>query len=213
MNQNWIDISVGLQDGMPSWPGDPEVKIGLVSRIADGDSANVTQLQMSAHTGTHMDAPVHYFPEGVGIDRLNLSVVMGPARVIPIRSRVAITPEELDLYNPKEGERLLFKTINSEQHWKRSEFVENFVHISKDAARFLAQRRIALAGIDYLSVGGYHNDGDETHRLLISAGVWVIEGLNLEGVEPGHYELICLPIKIIGADGAPARALIRKKER
>ena len=136
-----------------------------------------------------------------------------PARVIAISHPDAITAAELAKYDPQAGERLLFKTTNSKTHWKTSEFLKRYVHINAEAARFLADRRVRCVGVDYLSVGAIEGDGVETHRILLSAGIWIIEGLNLEHVDPGNYELVCLPLKIVGGDGAPARAVLRPKRQ
>ena len=140
---------------------------------------------------------------------------MGPARVIRIEHPHAILPDELEGHDLQPGERLLFRTQNSERCWNTDQFVEDFVYISAAAAQFLVDRQVRTVGVDYLSVGGFVYDGVETHQILLSAGLWVIEGLNLAAVEPGAYELICLPLRTAGADGAPARAILRQvlKER
>ena len=135
---------------------------------------------------------------------------VGVARVIPIRDRESIQVEELRAHFLQPGERVLFKTYNSEHCWDTDEFVEDFVYLSAPAAEHLVERKVGLVGIDYLSVGGFQADGVETHQALLNAGVWVIEGLDLRQVQPGPVELICLPLKIAGGDGAPARALVRQ---
>ena len=134
---------------------------------------------------------------------------MGPCRVIEIRDREAIRPGELVPQKLKAGERILFRTRNSRRAWKSAEFFEKFVYISKEAAAYLVDRGVQTVGVDYLSVGGFCNDGVETHQILLGARVWIIEGLNLSRIRPGRYELACLPIKLQGSDGAPARAVIR----
>jgi arylformamidase len=164
---------------------------------------------MGAHTGTHMDAQLHFFQKGKGIHIMPLSVAMGQARVIEIRDPESIKPEELRPHQIQRRERILFKTRNSPRCWQTDEFVEDFVYISQEAARYLAAQQVQTVGIDYLSVGGFFKDGVETHHALLEAGIWLIEGFNLSEVEPGTYELICLPLKIVDADGAPARAILR----
>jgi len=176
-----------------------------------GDPYNLTTFSMSAHTGTHMDAPRHFVPDGETIDAAPLPVLIGPARVIETRDPVAIRPAELARCRIRRGERILFKTPGSARRWSTDEFDENFVYIAKDTAAYLAERRVSLVGIDYLSIGGFRHDGEETHRILLGAGIWVIEGLNLSKVKPGRYDLICLPLRLQGADGAPARAVLRKR--
>ncbi len=205
----WIDISVPLYPGMVHWPGDPEFHSSLAKSLDKGDVCNLTQLSTSVHIGTHMDAPRHFIREGVGIDKMPLEAVVGRCRVIEIRDKEAIKAEELRPHRLKRGERILFKTRNSARAWKTAEFFKEFVYISKEAAEHLAESGVQTVGVDYLSVGGFFKDGVETHQALLSAPIWVIEGLNLSRVKPGSYELICLPLKLLGSDGAPARAILR----
>ena len=209
--RDWIDVSVPLRDGMVAWPGDPGVRIEAAMRLERGDEYNLTRLSMSAHTGTHMDAPLHFLSGGVGIDEMPFSATIGPARVIGIRDRGSIKPDELRRHRLLRGERILFKTPGAALRWRAAEFDRDFVGISADAAEYLAERRIRTAGIDYLSVGAYDGDASKTHQVLLGAGIWLIEGLDLSRVSPGRYDLICLPLKIVGADGAPARALLRAR--
>jgi arylformamidase len=157
-----------------------------------------------------MDAPLHFVRGGTGLDRMPLSATIGSARVIEIRDRESIKPAELRPHKIRRGERILFKTRNSVRSWKTDAFDEHFVYISQAAARYLAERRVQTVGVDYLSVGGYQRDGVETHQALLGAGIWIIEGLNLAKVKPGKYELVCLPLKVLASDGAPARAILRR---
>lgn len=205
----WIDISVPLKSGMVHWPDDPAIKIKRVRDMARGDICTVSTLSMGSHTGTHIDAPSHFVPRGKAVDAMPFPATVGLARVIAIDDAKSVKPEELDRHQIRRGERILFKTSNSARCWKNGRFVKNFVGISLAAARYLARRRIQAVGIDYLSVGGFHDDGAAIHRELLRAGVWIIEGLNLARVKPGKYELICLPIKISHGDGAPARAILK----
>jgi arylformamidase len=194
---------------MVHWPDDPPVRIELTSDIERGDVANVSRIDMGSHTGTHMDAPLHFVRGGKGLDEMPLDATIGRARVIEIHDPESVKPNELRLHGISRGERILFKTQNSARAWQKDAFVEDFVYVSQEAARYLAGCKIQTVGIDYLSVGGFFRDGVETHQALLEAGVWIIEGLDLSQVEPGEYELICLPLKIEGSDGAPARAILR----
>lgn len=209
MADSWIDVSVPLHDGMVHWPDNPPVSIQRTMSMERGDVCNVTKMSLGVHTGTHMDAPIHWIPDGAGMDAMPPDATIGPARVIAIQDTVSIKPEELRPHDIQRGERVLFKTRNSERCWTTDAFVEDFVFISHEAAHYLIESGIRTVGVDYLSVGGYTMDGPETHRALLEAGIWIIEGLNLSPVTPGAYELICLPLRIAGADGAPARALLR----
>lgn len=205
----WIDISVPIRDGMVRWPGDPAVRVHRIHAIEHGDEVNLTQLSMSAHTGTHMDAPLHYLPGADSMDALPFTATIGHARVVAVETPGPIAWHILESADIQAGERLLLKTRNSDRLWPGREFDPRFTALSLEAARWLATLQIRLLGIDYLSVGPYHGEGAEVHRALLGAGIWILEGLNLMAVEPGQYELICLPLRLAGADGAPARALLR----
>lgn len=208
----WIDISTPLEASMLVWPGDDPVQVEQVLFLERGDPFNLTRLKMSAHTGTHMDAPRHFLRGGAGMETLPLELMSGRARVIGVDDAEAVRPEHLPA-DLEPGERLLFRTRNSTVYLKKPGFTEQFIYISADAAAAMAGAGVALAGIDYLSVGGFSKDLRETHEVLLGAGIWVVEGLRLEHVAPGRYEFLCLPLLIPGADGAPARALLRPLPR
>lgn len=213
MTNDWIDISVPLHTGMVHWPGDPSIQIDRMLDMQHGDICNVSKLAMGSHTGTHMDAPLHFIPTGKGLDEMPLSATLGRVRVIEIRDPTSIKPEELRPQRIRRAERILLKTQNSARCWQTDTFVEDFVYISPEAAHYLATLGVRTVGVDYLSVGGFKADGVEIHRALLEAGIWIIEGLNLSQVKPGIYDLICLPLKIAHSDGAPARAIVRKAGR
>jgi len=205
----WIDISLPLRNAMVHWPGDPPIRINRAQDMANGDSHTLSQISMGSHTGTHIDAPLHFIRKGSSIDRMPLDAAIGRARVIEIQDSESIKPQELSGHGIRRGERLLFKTINSSRVWQTDTFIEDFVFISNEAARFLVRRGVSVIGIDYLSVGGFKRAGGEVHRTLLQAGIWIIEGLDLSLVRSGRYDLICLPLKLEQADGAPARAILR----
>ncbi len=207
---DWIDISVPVRNGMVHWPGDAPFELKRLKDMQQGDGLTLSYMSLGIHTGTHMDAPLHFIQGGAAIDTMPVDAMMGPARVVSIHDRESIKPAELEPLNPQPGDRLLFKTYNSEHCWDSDSFFEDFVYLSREAAAYLAQCGVRTVGVDYLSVGGFHKDGAETHQALLGSGMWVIEGLNLGGIEPGDYELACLPLKLANAEGAPARALIRK---
>ena len=206
-SSDWIDISVPIVPGMVVWPGDPAVGV----RQTDEGMYRLTRLDMSAHTGTHMDAPMHFIRGGVGMEALPLSAVLGPCVVVEIEDPVCVRPEHLESLALAPGARLLFKTANSRQRLDSGGFHEYFVYISAAAAHWMVDARVRTVGIDYLSVGGFTQDTKETHDILLGAGIWIIEGLRLGHVEPGPYELVCLPLLIPGSDGAPARAVLRRQ--
>jgi len=209
-SRGWIDVSVPITDGMISWPGDPKVHIKRAIDMDKGAPANLTKLNMGAHTGTHMDAPCHFLNSKAGVDKMPLDAGIGKARVIGIKNNEMITPEELRSHRIRKGERILLKTSNSNSRWYLKPFNKKFVALSVESARFLAERKIKTLGVDYLSIGSMQSDGAEVHRLILKAGVWPIEGLDLSKVEPGDYEMICLPLRIVKSDGSPVRALLRK---
>jgi len=208
----WIDVSVPVHNGMVHWPGDPPYRIQHVHDQKKGDVCTVSRVGMGVHTGTHMDAPRHFIEGAATIDEMPLDATLGPARVIQIRDKKSIHREELLEYQIENNERVLFKTGNSDHLWNKDEFDEDFIFIARDGAEYLAECGVRSVGVDYLSVGGFREDAVETHQTLLGAGIWIIEGLNLSGVEPGLYEMICLPLKLIGSEGAPARAILRSIE-
>lgn len=212
MSNQWIDVSVSLHTGMAHWPDNEPFERHMTLSKKDGAAANLSAISGSVHTGTHMDAPVHFLDGGAAIESMPLDAVIGRARVIEIKDPEMIRTSELEHYSIEKGERLLFKTRNSSYAWKTDEFQENFVYIAPDTAKYLAEKGVRTIGVDYLSVGGFKSGGAKTHEALLGAGVWVIEGLNLEHIQPGLYDLICLPLKIEGSDGAPARAVLRKHD-
>lgn len=196
-----LDISVPIRAGMVLYPGDPEVRLTREKSIAGGDPSNLSRLDFGAHSGTHVDAPLHFVEGGPAADDLHLDVLIGPAVVVDATGVEGDLPEETEL--PAAADRILFKTRNSEL-WALDEFQEDAVQVGLPLARRLAAARVGLVGIDYLSIG------DETvHELLLSLGIAVVEGLDLRGVEPGAYELVCAPLRLVGSDGAPARAFLR----
>jgi len=207
-NSSWIDISVPIYTGMVHWPDNPPVRIERMKAMDEGDVCNVSAMSMGVHTGTHVDAPVHFVRGGKGVHLIPFEALMGPARIIEIKDTESVKVDELRGHDIQPGERILFKTLNSARCWQSNDFVEDFVYVSQAAAFYLAESRVQTVGVDYLSVGGFTTDAAETHQALLSAGVWVIEGLNLSEVEPGIYELACLPLRIVDSDGAPARAVL-----
>ncbi len=203
------DISVPINNRMVSWPGDPGVRVERVLELAQGDPATVSHLSMGSHTGTHVDAFSHFKREGKPLDAMDLSIYVGEAVVVEIADPKRITARELSGFDWTGVERVLFKTRNSSREWYNEPFDESFVHISPDGADFLIEKGIRLVGIDYLSVEGYHADGAPCHHRLMDHGIYIVEGLYLKNIQPGRYELICLPLKVEDGDGAPARVVLR----
>lgn len=204
------DISLTISPDIPVWPGDPAVLIERIAKIEDGANANVSRMIMGVHTGTHVDAPFHFLPEGSCVEQLPLDVLVGPSFVLDLQQEVdVITSQILEKSNiPADTRRLLIKTRNS-NYWAPSEavFQTGFAGISKDGAEFLVKLGIKLIGIDYLSVAPY-KQSRPTHEALLKAGIVVVEGLNLSEIQQGYYTLYCLPLKLAGSDGAPARAIL-----
>jgi arylformamidase len=209
------DLSVAVRARMPVYPGDPPVDIDTPVALAKGDAANVSRLRLGAHTGTHVDAPAHFLAEGRRVIDLPLDALIGEARVIEIPETVrAIGPEHVTDAMVAGAERVLFKTRNS-SFWTEERFREDFTFITPEAARALVAARVRLVGIDYLSVEMFKSANHDTHRVLLADNVIVLEGLDLSGIAPGVYELLCLPLKLAdgAGDGAPARAVLRDVPR
>ena len=207
------DISVPISAATPTYPGDPGIEITQWAAIARGDAANVSLLHFGAHTATHVDAPAHFIEGTSGVDAIPLGVLIGPAHVVSIPDDVrAINAGHLSALKPEGARRVLFKTRNS-SFWSDAArgFRQDFTYLAPDAARALVEMNIGLVGMDYLSVEEFQPPRYETHEILLSNEVVILEGLDLSEVTAGVYELICLPLKITGGsrDGAPARAVLR----
>ena len=207
----WIDISIPLRHAMVHWPTDSPTLVRRILDVDKGDKVTMSEMTMISHTGTHMDAPLHFIYGGKTIDEMPLDTAIGLSRVIEIKDTESVKKEELASFNIQRGERILFKTRNSDRVYRTDEFVDDYVYISTDAARFLAEKGVRVIGLDYISIGSYKLESNvkDTHETLLSRGIWIIEGLNLSGVKAGNYELICLPIKLEKGDAGLARAILR----
>lgn len=209
MTREWHDISVALDGHLPIWPGSPGVLTKLLMSIGQGDDANVTQLSIDVHSGTHVDAPRHFIGHGETVEELGLDPFIGPAIVLDTGPAKEITALVLGgAMIPDDTERLLLRTANSSQpDMYRMPFDENYAALTLDGAEWLAAKRLRLVGIDYLSIQRYSEPPD-VHRALLGAGIPILEGLCLAEVTPGAYELICLPTRLVNVEGAPARAIL-----
>lgn len=208
------DISVTIAPELPVWPGDPTIVLERVSRMEDGEHNNVSRIAAGVHIGTHVDAPYHFIANGKTIETLDLNTLIGPCQVIEL-------PEDCDLIKESDlagagiqagMERVLLKTRNS-QYWTQSglPFQRDFVSVAPDGAAYLVARGVKLIGIDYFSIAPF-NDSIPTHQILLKQELVILEGIDLSAVPAGMYQLYCLPLKLKGSDGAPARAILVEKE-
>lgn len=209
------DITLTLSSTLPVWPGDPQVRIERMKKIDDGANSNVSEIQMRVHSGTHIDAPVHFLNESKkSVESISLDQLIGFCVVVEVPDEVTeITRAVLEsLYFPQGSKRILFKTRNS-HYWQENstEFHPDFVGISEDAAQFLVERGYLLVGIDYLSISPYKRSRP-THEAFLKAGVVILEGVDLSRVGEGYYSIFCLPLKLEGSDGAPARVILIEEE-
>lgn len=209
---DWVDISIPLSNGMVGWPGDPPVRIERIENIETGDVSTLSFLSFGSHSGTHVDAQSHFLKAGQTVDNIPLVSLIGAASVIEIADPESIKPAELRLHRIRRGQRILIKTRNS-RLWRdaKKQFTKKFVHLTVEAAIYLVERGISVIGVDYLSVGGINEDGNEVHRILLGASIHIIEGLDLSVVKTGSYDLVCMPLRIQNGDGAPARAVLRRR--
>jgi len=204
------DVSVCVYTGMVVWPGDSAVSVERVRSMDNGEPNNLSRICMSLHAGTHVDAPVHFIADGSGVEQIPLEVLMGKAWVASLQTSGPIGADELARAQiPDSAERVLLKTHNSAL-WAEgaTAFSEDFAHVTDGGAEWLVRRGIRLVGVDYLSVQSFHERDSNTHRILLAAGVVIVESLNLTEVEEGWYDLYCLPLKVVGSDGAPARVVL-----
>jgi len=202
------DISVPIRSGGLVYPGNPEIDITLQQAVAKGAGANVSTLRFGSHTGTHADAARHFFDDGQPVDQIPLERLIGPALLIAFADDVrAIGAAELKAHDLKSHKRILLRTRNSAL-LSQKEFARDYTYLAPDGAEYLVDRGVEVVGIDYLSIEQLHSGHHRTHRTLLAKSVVILEGLDLSVPAPGEYQLICLPLRIEGCDGAPARAVL-----
>jgi arylformamidase len=210
----WIDVTTTLDPSTtPVYEGDPPMRFDFVKDMRKGDVLTLSAYALGAHSGTHIDAPMHFIRDGASIDRVALDRLIGPARVIEIADGVqVIDAAELQRHDWRGAPRILFRTRSSIRGWMTSPtFHRDFAYIAPDAAQLLADANVQLVGIDYLSAEQFGAPAPRTHQILLGKGIPIVEGLSLVGVSGGEYDLIVLPIKVGGHEGAPARAVMRKR--
>ena len=208
----WYDISLVLKQGMHNLPLDPvKPKIYRLHEYELGSPVTITMLEMLTHTGTHVDCPRHFIADGSTVTDMPLDAMVGPTRVIEIKDPQRVTPQELERHDIKEGERILCKTLNSPRVYESPVWIDDYVFLDWDAAAYLAERKIRLFGMDSITVGWWKDDASimATHRALLEAGVYILEGCALGDVPPGEYEMICLPLRVLKGDASPCRAILR----
>ncbi|HXZ81367.1 MAG TPA: cyclase family protein [Terriglobales bacterium] len=212
-SSGWIDVSVAVDPAkIPVYAGDPEPQFTLVKSMAKGDKLNLSDLHMGVHTGTHIDAPLHFIADGGSVDRIPLENLIGPALVIECsRSAAIVDAAELNRHDWRGAKRLLFKTRNSyDNFWNDKTFHKDYVAFAPDAAQLLGQAGVELVGIDYLSAEKFGSPEPKAHLALLSQGVVIVEGLDLRPVMGGNYDMIALPVKLAGIEGSPTRVVLRK---
>jgi arylformamidase len=212
-DQQWIDISAPLDPKTtPVFPGDDPIKFTFLKDMRKGDPLTLSSYTMGAHSGTHLDAPMHFIKDGASIDQLPVSLFMGKVRIIDCSpDAMAVDAAELNKHDWKGAERILFRTRNSRNKWMRDpNFHKDFTYVSPDAAQLLADNGVKLVGIDYISMEQFGAKEPKTHRTLLGKGIPIAEGVDLTDVEAGDYEMIMLPLRIVGHEASPVRALIRK---
>jgi len=203
-----FDVSVPIRTGGLVYPGNPEIDISLQQAVAKGASANVSLIRFGSHTGTHADASRHFFDDGQPVDKIPLELLIGPALLLNFDdSLMSIGVNELRPRAIKGHKRILIRTRNSAL-LSRQEFVKDYTFLAPDGAQYLVDNGVQLVGVDYLSIEQFHSGHHRTHRTLLGAGVVIVEGLDLSVPPPGEYEFICLPLRLEGCDGAPARAVL-----
>ena len=207
-----FDVSVPVVNGGVVYPGNPEIRIEPHSELSKGASSNLSRIAFGSHSGTHVDAPRHFFDAGSTVDRLPLSALVGPARVLHMADEVmSVTAAMLQRHDLTGVERVLIRTRNSSFVTDR-EFHPDFTYVAPDAAEHLAALGVKLVGVDYFSVEQFHSGHHRTHRTLLERGIVIVEGLDLSQIEQGEYAFCCLPLRLEGLDGAPARAVLMKPE-
>jgi arylformamidase len=202
------DISVPIRSGGLVYPGNPYIEIALQQAVAKGASANVSTIKFGSHTGTHVDASRHFFDDGQSVDKIPLERLIGPALLVSFGDNVmSIGAAELRAHDLKGHKRILLRTRNS-AFLSQKDFVKDYTYLAPDGAQYLVDQGVELVGIDYLSIEQFHSGHHRTHRMLLERSVVIVEGLDLSVPAPGEYQFICLPLRLEGCDGAPARAVL-----
>lgn len=210
----WIDVSAPIDPKTaPVYPGNAPIKLDFMLDYAKGDRLDLSAYSLGAHTGTHVDAPLHFIKGGTPVDKVPLEPFVGPARVIDCSAdAMVIDAAELNKHAWKGAKRILFRTRNSRNGWMTDPtFHEDFTYVAPDAARLLADAGVVLVGVDYLSIEKFHSPEPKAHLALLGKGIPVVEGLSLKDVEPGDYDLIVLPLRVVDHEAAPARAILRRR--
>ena len=205
------DVSVSVRTGGLVYPGNPEIHIELQQAISRGSGANVSQVSFGSHTGTHVDASKHFFDDGQTVDQIPLDRLIGPAILIAFDDSVmSVGAADLAKHDIGDHKRVLIKTRNS-SFLDQPEFHKDYTFLAPDGAEYLVSKGVELVGVDYLSIEQFHSGHHRTHRTLLEKSVVIVEGLSLRDVAPGEYDFVCLPLKLEGLDGAPARALLMER--
>ncbi len=214
LSSGWIDVSATLDPAKtPVYEGDAPMKFDFLKDMSKGDILTLSLLSLGAHSGTHIDAPMHFVAAGASIDKVELERLMGAARVIEIPDSVqAIDAAELNKHDWRGARRVLFRTRSSQRGWMDSvKFHRDFAYIAPDAAQLLADAGVVLVGVDYISAEQFGAAAPRTHQILLGRGIPIVEGLDLRPAPAGDYEMIVLPLEVAGHEGAPARAIMRKR--
>ena len=202
------DVSVPIRPGGLIYPGNPEISVELQQAVAKGASANVSFIRFGSHTGTHADAARHFFDDGQPVDQIPLERLIGPATLIAFPDDVrSVTAEHFRSAKLKVSKRVLIRTRNSALLSQR-DFVPDYTFLAPDGAQYLVDQGVELVGVDYLSIEQFHSGHHRTHRTLLERSVVIVEGLDLSAPPPGEYQFVCLPLRLEGCDGAPARAVL-----
>lgn len=212
--RGWIDATAMLDSATtPVYPGDAPLRFDFLKDMRRGDAFTLSVFSLGAHSGTHIDAPMHFIPDGAAIDQVRLDALVGPARVVQIDDSVqAIDAAELNRHAWKGAERVLFRTRSTGRHWMSSAvFHRDFAYIAPDAAQLLADAGVKLVGVDYISAEQFGAPAPRTHRILLGRGTPIVEGLDLSEAPAGDYDMIVLPLKVRGHEAAPARAILRPR--
>jgi len=210
--KGWYDISVPIKQGMVYFPTDPAPpKYYRYSDRALGSPVTMSMLEIIGHTGTHLDAPLHFIPDGSTISDMRVDAIIGPCRVIEIKDKETVKVAELEKYNIKKGDRILCKTRNSPATYEGPKFVEDYVYLDINAADYLVEKGVVLFGLDCITIGYWKNEDSvvKTHQKLLGAGIYILENCAMGGVPAGEYELLCLPLLLYHGDAAPSRAILR----
>ena len=202
------DITLTMEESLPVWPGEQGVEI-FPQKVYEKDGCNVSYIKVGMHAGTHVDAPIHFTKDGKDTSEVDLTRFFGPAKVFTFDETEVLHKSHLEGLPIEEGNIVLLNMLKNNGLLKEKVFRTDYVYVAPDAATYLLEKKVRAVGVNYFSVAScFPTEGPTSHHIFLENGIVIYEGLNLEGIPAGQYQIVCLPLKIKGGNGSPVRAIL-----